>query len=265
MAHRPEHHRARRAYGQNFFADPRAVHTLLSAAEIKPGLLVYEVGAGRGRLTTALLDTGARVVAHEVDPAMAAALPRHPRLRVRGDFLAAEPAAEPFAVLGNIPYALTAAVVDWCLAAGSMTSATLLVQWEYARKRTGDYGRWSRLTISTWPATDWQLAGRIPRGAFRPVPRVDGGVLQLTHRAVPLIPAGLMPAYARLVDIGFRGVGGSLQASLERHYAGVAGAFRAARIPPDRPVGEVWPEQWLAVFRLLHRRAGRGCSSVQRR
>jgi 23S rRNA (adenine-N6)-dimethyltransferase len=254
MAHRPEHRRARRAYGQNFLADPRAVRSLLSAAEIKPGLLVYEVGAGRGRLTTGLLDAGARVVAHEVDPDMAAALPRHPRLRVEGDFLAAWPPDEPFAVVGNIPYALTSAVVDWCLAAESMTTATLLVQWEYARKRTGDYGRWSRLTIATWPGVDWRLGPRIPRIAFRPVPRVDGGVLRLTRRAAPLLPASALTAYASMVDLGFGGVGGSLQASLERRYRGVASAFRAARIPADRPVGEVWPEQWLTVFRLLHRR-----------
>jgi 23S rRNA (adenine-N6)-dimethyltransferase len=144
-------------------------------------------------------------------------------------------------------------VVDWCLAAGSMTTATLLVQWEYARKRTGDYGRWSRLTIATWPVIGWRLAGRIPRTAFRPVPRVDGGVLQLTRRVLPLVPASVMSAYEQMVGVGFRGIGGSLQASLERRYRGVASAFRAARIPPDRPVGEVWPEQWLTVFRLLHR------------
>jgi len=26
---------------------------------------------------------------------------------------------------------------------------------------------------------------------------------------------------------------------------------RAARLDPDAPVGEVWPEQWLTLFRLL--------------
>jgi 23S rRNA (adenine-N6)-dimethyltransferase len=94
---------------------------------------VYEVGAGRGRVTAALLDRDADVVAYEVDPAMAAALPRHPRLTVRvEDFLRARPPREPFAVVGNISYALTSAVVRWCLCAGTLTSATLLTQLEYA-------------------------------------------------------------------------------------------------------------------------------------
>ena len=257
MAPRPEHARARRAYGQNFLTDPRAVRAIVAAAEIKPDALVYEAGAGRGRLTAAMLAAGAQIVAYEVDPAMAAALPRHPRLAVRSaDFLAARAPSRPFAVVGNIPYALTAAVVDWCLAAPALTTATLLTQLEYARKRTGDYGRWSRLTIATWPQVGWHLAGRVPRTAFRPVPRVDGGILRLVRRPVPLVPARALPAYRRMVDLGFSGVGGSLPASLARRYGRAAAACRAARIPPDRIVGEVWPEQWLTLFRLLHRHTG---------
>jgi 23S rRNA (adenine-N6)-dimethyltransferase len=256
MAHfsRYEHARTRRAFGQNFLADPRAVRAIVAAADIKPDTLVYEVGAGRGRLTSALLGTGARVVAYEVDPAMAGALPRHPRLTARAeDFLRARPPREPFAVVGNIPYALTSAVVDWCLGAPALTSATLLTQLEYARKRTGDYGRWSRLTISTWPLVSWHLAGRVPRAAFRPVPRVDGGILRLVRRPAPLVPAAAMPAYRRMVDLGFAGVGGSLQASLARRHGRAPAACQAARIRPDLPVGEVWPEQWLTLFRLLGR------------
>jgi 23S rRNA (adenine-N6)-dimethyltransferase len=198
---RPEHVRARRAFGQNFLADPRAVRAMAEAAEIKPDDLLYEVGAGRGHLTSALLDRGADVVAFEVDPELAAALPRHPRLSVRTeDFLAAAPPRADFAVVGNIPYALTSAVVDRCLGAGAMTSATLL-----------------------------------------------------TRRQIPLVRPDLLPAYRRIVDLGFTGLGGSLHASLARRFGArrVSGAFRAARIPADRPVGLVWPEQWLTLFRIL--------------
>jgi 23S rRNA (adenine-N6)-dimethyltransferase len=252
--HHPEHRRARRAFGQNLLVDSRAVGALVDATEIKPGDLVYEVGAGRGHLTSALLDRGAELVAFEVDPAMAAALPHHPHLTVRAeDFLAAAAPREPFTVVGNIPYGLTAPVVDWCLREPAMTSATLLTQLEYARKRTGDYGRWTRLTVATWPEVSWALAGRVPRAAFRPVPRVDGGLLRLVRRPVPLVRGDLLPAYRAMVDLGFTGLGGSLHASLSRRFPArrVTAAFRATRIPVDRPVGLIWPEQWLTLFRIL--------------
>jgi 23S rRNA (adenine-N6)-dimethyltransferase len=248
------HARARRVYGQNFLADPAAVRRVAEAATLDRSRLVVEVGAGRGRLTAELLRRAGRVVAYEVDPDMAAALPRRAGLSVRtADFLAARPPGEPFAVVGNIPYALTSAVVAWCLAAPRLTSATLLTQLEYARKRTGDYGRWSRLTIETWPEFDWRLAGRVPRAAFRPVPRVDGGILRLARRPEPLVAPSRLTAYRRMVLLGFSGVGGSLHASLSaRHPAArVTAAFRALRLDPRTPVGLVWPEQWLQLYRLL--------------
>ncbi|MEV4709015.1 ErmE/ErmH/ErmO/ErmR family 23S rRNA (adenine(2058)-N(6))-methyltransferase [Actinoplanes sp. NPDC049316] len=252
--HRHEHARARRAYGQNLLTDPRSLRQVAAAAELRPGELVYEVGAGRGHLTAELARRTRRLVAYEVDPEMAAALLDRPGVTVRaGDFLRALPPGEPFAVVGNIPYALTAAVVEWCLHAPALTAATLVTQLEYARKRTGDYGRWSRLTIRTWPAYAWDLAGRLPRTAFRPVPRVDGGILRLRRRPVPLVPD---PAdWQRFVDLGFTGLGGSLQATLTGRYGvrRTAAAFRAVRLAPDVPVGRVWPEQWLTLYRLLSR------------
>ncbi|BBH70543.1 23S rRNA (adenine(2058)-N(6))-methyltransferase Erm(O) [Actinoplanes sp. OR16] len=251
---RREHARARRAYGQNFLADPATARRLADLATIDPDIPAYEVGAGRGRLTTELLRRSRRVIAYEIDPALVATLPAHPRLTVRtDDFLAATPPAEDFTVAGNIPYGLTSPVIDWCLRAPALRRATLLTQWEYARKRTGDYGRWTRLTILTWPDFTWSLAARVPAAAFRPVPRVDGGVLVLDRRPAPLIPPERRHRYRRLVERGFTGVGGSLHATLSRDHGRrrTSAAFRACRLTPDRPVGEVWPEQWLTLFRLL--------------
>jgi 23S rRNA (adenine-N6)-dimethyltransferase len=145
-----EHARTRRAFGQNFLSDPQAVRRVVAVAGIRPGDLVYEVGAGRGVLTGELARYTRHLVSYEVDPHLAAGLPELPGVTVRvADFLRAVPPDRPFAVVGNIPYALTSAVVDWCLHAPALTAATLLTQFEYARKRTGGYGRWTRLTIGT--------------------------------------------------------------------------------------------------------------------
>ena len=249
--------RARRAFGQNLLADRAVARHLADLAGDNE--LLYEVGAGRGRLTAELLARCAHVVAYEIDAGLAARLPGHPRLSVRtSDFLAAEPPAGDFAVAGNIPYALTAAVVRWCLHAPTLRRAALLTQWEYARKRSGDYGRWSRLTVLTWPEFSWRLAGRVPRTAFRPAPRVDGGILLLERRPAALVGPGRMPAWQRLVETGFTGTGGSLMATLTHRYGErrAWAAARAARLGPETPVGAVWPEQWLTLFALLEERPG---------
>ncbi|MEJ3750782.1 ErmE/ErmH/ErmO/ErmR family 23S rRNA (adenine(2058)-N(6))-methyltransferase [Actinomycetes bacterium KLBMP 9797] len=250
MTHRlrSERERARRAYSQTFLKDRGALAQVVRAAQLSDPDLVLEIGAGEGDLTRALARTARRVVAYEVDPDLVLTVPSNVVVK-RQDFLTAHPPHRPFAVVGNIPYALTARVVDWCLRAPELTAATLVTQLEYARKRTGDYGRWSRLTVQTWPVYRWRLAGRIPRHKFRPVPTVDSGILRLERRAEPLVPAARLAEYRRFVELGFSGVGGSLHASLRQRYPGrrLDGAFRAARLDRSTVVGYVWPEQWLLV------------------
>lgn len=253
-----ERDRSRRVLSQNFLADPAAIDRLVRAARPDPDGLLLEVGAGRGQLTRPLAARCRRLVAYEVDPDAGAELARVcadlPAVTCRqADFLGAEPPRTPFDLVGNIPWSLTSAVVRWCLSAPALRAATLLTQLEYARRRSGDYGRWTRLTVLTWPEFSWRLAGRVPRTAFRPVPRVDAGILRVERRAEPLLPAAELPAYRRMVELGFGGAGGSLAASLGRRHprARLAAALRATRLDPATPVGHVWPEQWLVLFRLL--------------
>ncbi|WP_327102239.1 ErmE/ErmH/ErmO/ErmR family 23S rRNA (adenine(2058)-N(6))-methyltransferase [Nonomuraea glycinis] len=246
--------RARRVLSQNFLVDPHAVELVVKAAG--PEGLVLEPGAGEGVLTWALAAAGAQVVGYEVDPRLAgrlAALTRDdPRIDVvRGDFTTARPPREPFAVVGNIPYSITSKIVRWCLRAPGLTSATLLTQREYARKRTGDYGRWSLVTVESWPWFDWRLGDRIGRASFRPVPSVDSAILRLQRRPEPLVGSGR--DYQRLVELGFGGVGGSLRASLRTRYEGVDRALAAAGVARDTVVGHVHPDQWITLYGRLCR------------
>jgi 23S rRNA (adenine-N6)-dimethyltransferase len=134
-----------------------------------------------------------------------------------------------------------------------MRAATLITQLEYAKKRTGGYGRWSMLTVSTWPFMRWELRGRIARAQFRPMPRVDAGILHLERRAKPLIAPVRLGAYRRLVEAGFAGLGGSLHASLRRQYPPdrLGEAFSAAGLDRRAVVGFVSPDQWITLFGQL--------------
>ncbi|MEV4377069.1 ErmE/ErmH/ErmO/ErmR family 23S rRNA (adenine(2058)-N(6))-methyltransferase [Streptosporangium sp. NPDC049644] len=253
---RGERDRVRRTLSQNFLVDPHAVRRMAAAAG-SHGLLL-EPGAGTGALTFALAESCARVVAYEIDPRHAGRLAARTRGDdrievIRGDFLTARAPREPFAVAGNIPYSITSRIVDWCLRAPGLTSATLLTQLEYARKRSGDFGRWSRLTVLSWPGHSWELAGRVGRMSFRPVPAVDSAILRIEPRGVRLLPAGRDAAWREFVEYGFTGLGGSLHASLRMRYPAhrVDAAFAEARVDRDTVVAFVHPDRWLTLFELL--------------
>jgi 23S rRNA (adenine-N6)-dimethyltransferase len=248
----------RRELSQNYLRSPEAARQFLTAVRLPPDGLCLEVGAGEGILTTRLAATTGEVIAYEIDEHLASRLiarvSARPNVRVvLGDFLAARPPSRPFQVVGNAPFSLTSPIIDWCLRAPHLTVATLITQLEYARKRTGGFGRWSQLTVSTWPRMRWELRGTIPRTEFRPVPRVDAGILRLERRAEPLISPARQAAYRRLVQAGFTGVGGSVQASLRRTYPPdkVAAACAGAGVDRRTIVGYVTPDQWIQIFLAL--------------
>ncbi|CAL9621418.1 rRNA methyltransferase [Streptomyces sp. enrichment culture] len=249
-----------RALSQNFLADRATAERFarLAVPHDGPAPLLLEVGAGKGALTGPLARRCRELRAYEIDPRLASVLRDRfsgtPHVRVVGaDFLAARPPRTPFSVAGNVPFSRTAAVVDWCLRAPRLTDATLLTQLEYARRRTGDYGSWTLLTVLTWPRYEWRLLARVGRHSFRPVPRVDAGVVRIERRRTPLLDPAADREWRHLVELGFSGVGGSLHASLRRACPGrqVDAAFRAARLDPGALVGEVAPRRWLRLHEVL--------------
>jgi 23S rRNA (adenine-N6)-dimethyltransferase len=71
----PASGRSGRAWGWHRLADEWAAR-VVAAAAIRPGELVFDLGAGTGALTGHLVQAGARVVAVELHPGRAATLRR---------------------------------------------------------------------------------------------------------------------------------------------------------------------------------------------
>jgi 23S rRNA (adenine-N6)-dimethyltransferase len=194
----------RRRLGQNFL-NAATADFLIDRADFQPRELVVEVGAGRGAMTAALARRGVRIIAVEPDPVWSAQLREriskdlHVRV-IEGDFLSLALPLEPFRVVGSLPFARTTDMLrrllddpDTC-----MERADVIVQWEVARKRAASPP--STLLSAAWaPWWDIQLGHRIPAREFRPIPRVDAGLLTITRRNPPLLPPSMARSYAHFV------------------------------------------------------------------
>lgn len=174
------------------------------AALVPPGPVV-ELGAGDGALTRRLAGRAGAVTAVELDPARVAGLRRALGGRVRvvhADMLRFT--ADVPNVVSNVPFGVTTPVLRHLLRQRAWTTAVLLLQWEVARKRAA-VGGTTLLTASWWPWYEFDLAGRVPASAFRPRPSVDGGILLIRRREVPLVPVAERGVYQGLVRAAFRG------------------------------------------------------------
>jgi 16S rRNA (adenine1518-N6/adenine1519-N6)-dimethyltransferase len=172
---------------------------------------VIEIGPGRGALTSHLLSRANRVVAIEIDPVLVHYLQSkfrdEPRLTlVANDVLKADLAQwGAVTVVGNLPYYITSPIIEKTLALGAqLKRAVFLVQKEVAQRLTAvpgtrDYGF---LSVQTQLLSEPELVLSVPAAAFRPPPKVDSAVVQLTPKSE--LPALDHKAFLEFVSRCFR-------------------------------------------------------------
>ena len=264
----------RRLYSQNILPlGSQVVTRLIEAADIDSGKLVVEIGAGQGSVTAALAEIAETVVSYEIDRAMyeralTEVAGKNNISIVLNDVRNEKPPREPFQVVANIPFGITSDIIQWCLNAELFDSGTFITQLEYARKRTGYYKRWTKVTVLSWPRFEWQMLGVVKRQEFRPQPKVDAGILSIRRRAAALIADPSMRWFERLVEVGFRGVGGSVDKSLSQVLPRqqVMRAMERAGVERGTAVGYVSPDQWVTIVGSLPKQGpgGRQTSSACR-
>lgn len=204
-------HGGRHELGQNFLTDPATVRRIVSLVARTSGPVV-EIGGGDGALTLPLERLGRPLTVVEVDGRTADRLRRRTAgsTTVRqADFLRWKAPRTPHVLVGNLPFHHTTAMLRHILHGSGWTDAVLLVQWEVARRRAGVGGA-TMMTAQWWPWYAFELVARVPAGAFRPRPGVDGGLLTVARRSEPLLAATTRRRYQGFVHSVFTGRGRGL-------------------------------------------------------
>jgi 16S rRNA (adenine1518-N6/adenine1519-N6)-dimethyltransferase len=246
--------RTSRALGQHFLHNAVALRDIVAAAKLGPDDLALEIGPGPGVLTSALLSTGARVVAVEKDRRAVeflrgdfmALLGPNPALTVVGDdaltvdlgALLGAPGRPPVAV-GNLPYNIgTALVLRLLHSPLGFSRMVFMLQKEVALRLaappgSGDYGS---LSLAAQARAHVELLFDVGPESFSPPPKVTSSVLRLVPAEV--VPVGLLGSFELVVRAAFQArrktIRNSLQGGLRAKKDEVEALLGAASIEGER-------------------------------
>ena len=244
-----------RALGQNFVVDPNTVRRIARLADVGPGDLVLEIGAGLGSLTLALVETGAQVVALEVDryliePLTSVVAPHgvtvHHVDALHADYESIL-GGRSAVVVANLPYNVATPLVLHLLESEPLiTRMLVMVQREVGERlaaHAGDdaYGAAS-LRVQYFAAA--RVVGKVGPSVFVPKPNVDSALVSIVRRPEVAID----PQYvseAALFEV-IRTSFGHRRKMLRRSLSEWAsdGVFERADVAPTRRPEEVSIEEF---------------------
>ena len=224
--------------GQNFVIDHGTVRRIVALAGLRSSDVVLEVGPGFGSLTLPLLGASRRVIAVEMDPVLAAALPgtvaeQAPALAARLEVVTADaarirelPGEPPTVLVANLPYNATVPVLLNVLARlQSLRAGLVMVQAEVGARMCAPPGSREYGVSSAKLAWFAQMrpAGPVARTVFWPVPGVDSCLVSFTRTDPPPTSASREQVFA-VIDAAF----GQRRKTLRAALASWAGSAQEA-------------------------------------
>lgn len=259
---------------------PRIAERIVKSAELPKDATVLEIGPGRGILTKALLARAKKVIAVEMDAALVAELKETFAKEIAGGRLELVHAdirdwvghnlnsrysvKDGYHVIANIPYYLTGEIIRMFLEARNQPrSMMLLVQKEVAERvaRSGkpysakaSKGKESLLSLSVKAYGTPRYEFTVPRGAFRPAPKVDSAVLAIRDISRRNFKnAKEEKHFFELLHAGFAHKRKLVRNNLIRASVISAKALQAAGIPESARAEDLPLETWLSAGRAEFR------------
>jgi len=243
--------RPKKGLGQNFLLDDNVLRKIISAADVSEGEVVLEIGPGLGSLTRYLAIQAEKVIVVELDqrliPVLNETLAPYTGIHViHGDILnqdisqllslsESDTKNENYAVVANIPYNITSALIRFLLEAQIKPDRIILTIQKLLALSVQVYG-------------DPQIAGKIPAKAFYPIPKVDSAIIKIPIYQTPLIPHPHTEVFFKLAKAGFsqkrKNLRNSLSAGLALSKSDIESHLNSAGIDHRRRAETLSMSEW---------------------
>ncbi len=182
---------AKKSFGQNFLIDDNYISRIIAALAPQSGETIIEIGAGRGALTEKLVESGANVVAIELEREMISVLrvkfstAENFRL-IESDTLKVDFSEisnnQKHKLVANLPYNISTAILQKLIEQREVFSEMILMfQREVVERIIAPPGNSERgfLSVMTEAYLDAEKLFDVPPNAFKPAPKVWSAIIKL--------------------------------------------------------------------------------------
>lgn len=255
-----------RRLSQHFLFDPGILDRIVDALDPTPTDTVIEVGTGLGTLTQRLAPRVSHVYSIEADNVVIQQLKsvdlKSNVTLVEGSALAVDwsalgPGVEGgHKVVGNIPYHITAPLIERSIASPLPERVVFLVQEEVADRLCASSGTktYGALTVNIAARAVVTKLFKVRSGSFSPPPKVESAVVRIVPRSEPLVPEDEFRRFRAFVTHLFSQRRKQLRNSLKSLLGDRAvEALDRACVDPQERIERLPPEIIVGLFRAVNR------------
>ncbi|CAN5840738.1 16S rRNA (adenine(1518)-N(6)/adenine(1519)-N(6))-dimethyltransferaseRsmA [soil metagenome] len=209
---------AKRSFGQNFLIDPNYITKIISALNPQANETIIEIGPGRGALTERILESGARLIAVELDKDLIPVLKKefshyenfnliqNDALKINYSEIIKLHSQLSKKLVANLPYNISTAILQHLTRySNNFEYLILMLQKEVVERITAEAGNKQRgfLTVLIGAYFETQKLFDVPPNAFRPAPKVWSSVIRLMPKTIDKNLSGNEKLFRDLISIGF--------------------------------------------------------------
>lgn len=198
------------SHSQNFLRSSEFVGNLIDKTTISKEDLVIEIGSGKGVITSELAKKAGRVVGVEYDQRLTIELKErflnNPKIEIiQADFLRWNLPEGPYKVFANIPFNMTADIVNKLLFVSNPPIASYLIMQDRAAERFIGAPAYmnSQISILLQPFYDMSVLAKIDRREFEPVPRVNIVLARFVKKSKSIVDMQNKQLYQDFVIYGY--------------------------------------------------------------
>lgn len=259
---------AKKSLGQNFLVDQNYIRRIIEALDPQLDDTIIEIGPGRGAITERLVESGANVIAIELDrelvPLLRDRFADHGNFRIveadatEIDFahlaapaMSAEARGKKYKVVANLPYYISTAILQYLSTQRRPFSCLVLMfQKEVVERITAEPGNSARgfLTVMVESAFTVEKLFNVPSNAFRPVPKVESAVASFVPKPGSIETES---GFYDLVSTGFSQKRKTIYNNLRSRFPDAKEALEKAGIDANQRAESLTLADWTALFNNL--------------